>query len=147
MATQDGADGPDAIDVHVGARMRLRRTLMGITQTQLGQSVGLTFQQIQKYERGANRISASKLWLFGQALDVPVSFFFDDLPGDLRERGGMPASTGGETSGPDPMVKRETLELMKAYHRIDDPSVRKCLGDLFKAVANASDGQIACAVE
>src|SRR5512145_297854 len=78
---------PDPIDVHVGGRLRLRRTLMGLSQTDLAKSVGLTFQQVQKYESGANRVSASRLYHISESLDVPVSFFFDDMPreGGLAE--------------------------------------------------------------
>jgi transcriptional regulator with XRE-family HTH domain len=75
-------DGPHPIDVHVGSRVRLRRTLLGLSQTALGDALGLTFRQVQKYERGKNRISASKLWKLSQILDVPVSFFFDGLAED-----------------------------------------------------------------
>jgi transcriptional regulator with XRE-family HTH domain len=75
------AASPNPIDVHVGKRLRLRRTLLGMSQERLGESLGLTFQQVQKYERGANRIGSSRLFELGQILDVPVSFFFDDMPG------------------------------------------------------------------
>lgn len=68
------------VDVHVGTRLRQRRSLLGISQTKLGESVGLTFQQVQKYERGSNRVSSSRLFEFAQILDVPVSYFFDELP-------------------------------------------------------------------
>ncbi len=77
MATKSRAT---PIDAHVGRRLRLRRTLLGMNQSALGQAVGLTFQQIQKYERGANRIGSSRLYQFCQVLDVPVSFFFDEMP-------------------------------------------------------------------
>src|SRR5712671_7409467 len=69
-----------AVDIHVGARMRQRRTLLGMSQTKLGDAVGLTFQQIQKYERGSNRVSSSRLFEFAKVLDVPVSYFFDEMP-------------------------------------------------------------------
>ena len=69
----------NAIDMHVGKRVRLRRTLLGMSQEQLGTELNITFQQVQKYERGANRISASRLWGVGQILDVPISYFFDDM--------------------------------------------------------------------
>ncbi|MBI1208437.1 MAG: helix-turn-helix domain-containing protein [Azospirillum sp.] len=128
-------DGPDPIDAHVGSRVRLRRTLLGMSQEKLGEAIGLTFQQVQKYERGANRISASKLWQLSQVLDVPVSFFFDDIGegGPLP----IPAMPAEEASGPDPMAKRETLELVRAYYRVADPAVRKRLFELTKAVAGA----------
>src|SRR5215208_5533266 len=73
---------PNPIDVHVGSRVRLRRTLLGMSQEKLGEAIGLTFQQVQKYERGANRIGASRLFDLSRVLDVPVSFFFDDMPAD-----------------------------------------------------------------
>ncbi len=115
----------------------MRRTLLGMTQTALGQAVGLTFQQIQKYEKGANRVSASRLWQFGVTLDVPVSFFFDgfadqgDLPDVILE---PDLCTPGE---PDPMARRETLELVRAYYRIEDRGQRRRLLDLIRALAAA----------
>ena len=71
------------VDAHVGIRMRQRRTLLGMSQTRLGDAVGLTFQQVQKYERGANRVGSSRLFEFAKALDVPVSYFFDEMPGNV----------------------------------------------------------------
>ncbi|WP_207455811.1 helix-turn-helix domain-containing protein [Azospirillum sp. SYSU D00513] len=133
---------PNPIDVHVGSRVRLRRTLLGMSQEKLGEAIGLTFQQVQKYERGANRIGASRLFDLSRVLDVPVSFFFDDMPADAAnapvDDDDAPATE--EKAGgyePDPMAKRETLELVRAYYRINDPSVRKRLFELTKAVANA----------
>lgn len=124
---------PSPIDVHVGSRVRLRRTLLGMSQEKLGEAIGLTFQQVQKYERGANRIGASRLYDLSRVLDVPVSFFFDDMPdGDGASREAVPAEPGE----PDPMAKRETLELVRAYYRIEDPGVRRRIFDLTKAVAN-----------
>ena len=76
-------NGPNPVDVHVGARVRLRRTLVGMSQDKLGQALGLTFQQVQKYERGSNRIGSSRLYQLGQILDVPVSHFFDEMPDDI----------------------------------------------------------------
>ena len=132
---------PNPIDVHVGSRVRLRRTLLGMSQEKLGEAIGLTFQQVQKYERGANRIGASRLFDLSQVLDVPVSFFFDDMPASADIPGEEPAGLSDDKPGggyePDPMAKRETLELVRAYYRINDPSVRKRLFELTKAVANA----------
>lgn len=131
------------VDAHVGSRLRLRRTLMGMSQEKLGEAVGLTFQQIQKYEKGANRIGASRLFQFSRILEVPPSFFFDDMPGEVA---GGPVKGVAEPEGEgfrhDPMSKRETLELVRAYYRITDRSVRKRLFELIKAVANAADGRI-----
>jgi transcriptional regulator with XRE-family HTH domain len=135
------SDKPNPIDVHVGARVRLRRTLLGMSQERLGEAIGLTFQQVQKYERGANRVGASRLYDLSRVLDVPVSFFFDDLdaappvPVDGAATGvAEPAAAPYE---PDPLMRRETLELVRAYYRIPDPQIRRRLFDLTKAIANA----------
>lgn len=134
---------PNPVDVHVGARVRLRRTLLGMSQEKLGEAIGLTFQQVQKYERGANRIGASRLFDLSRVLDVPVSFFFDDMPTAVSDK--APSRIKGKEDidptiiEPDPMAKRETLELVRAYYRIRDPQVRKRLFELTKSVANAED--------
>ncbi|MCW2244973.1 transcriptional regulator with XRE-family HTH domain [Azospirillum fermentarium] len=113
-----------------------------MSQEKLGEAIGLTFQQVQKYERGANRIGASRLFDLSRVLDVPVSFFFDDMPEEpgvviTAMNGGLDDDKPGSGYEPDPMAKRETLELVRAYYRITDPSVRKRLFELTKAVANA----------
>jgi transcriptional regulator with XRE-family HTH domain len=133
-----GSGQPNPVDVHVGSRVRLRRTLLGMSQEKLGEAIDLTFQQVQKYERGANRIGASRLWDLSRVLDVPVSFFFEEMSEETKER--SPARVGGlreepAAYEPDPMAKRETLELVRAYYRIADPQVRKRLFDLTKALA------------
>ena len=114
------------VDVHVGARMRQRRTLLGMSQEKLGTAVGLTFQQIQKYERGSNRIGSSRLFEFAKVLDVPVSYFFDEMPSNAlsgRPMSGRGRKGFGEAGTPfeqekDPLIKRETLELVRAYYKI-----------------------------
>jgi transcriptional regulator with XRE-family HTH domain len=135
------SDKPNPIDVHVGARVRLRRTLLGMSQERLGEAIGLTFQQVQKYERGANRVGASRLYDLSRVLDVPVSFFFDDIaPIDGNGGNGAAAALNeSPTAGyeTDPMVRRETLELVRAYYRIPDQQIRRRLFDLTKAIANA----------
>jgi transcriptional regulator with XRE-family HTH domain len=136
-----GTGIPNPVDVHVGGRVRLRRTLLGMSQEKLGEAIGLTFQQVQKYERGANRIGASRLFDLSRVLDVPVAFFFDDMAEDVASR--SPALLGGlaeepDTYEPDPMAKRETLELVRAYYKITDPQVRKRLFEMTKALAAAS---------
>ena len=126
---------PKPVDVHVGSRVRLGRTLLGLSQTNLGDAVGLTFQQIQKYERGANRIGSSRLYQFSQVLDVPVSFFFDDMP---EAAGGSPGGLSEDApsaSESDQFIKRESLELVRAYYKIANPVVRKRIFELVKAVA------------
>jgi transcriptional regulator with XRE-family HTH domain len=139
-----GSGRPNPIDVHVGSRVRLRRTLLGMSQEKLGESIGLTFQQVQKYERGANRIGASRLYDLSRVLDVPVNFFFEEMTPETQER--SPALARGlreepEPYEPDPMAKRETLELVRAYYRIADPAVRKRLFDLTKSLATAPDAE------
>ncbi len=122
----------------------MRRTLLGMSQERLGEALGLTFQQVQKYERGANRISASRLYQIGRVLDVPVSFFYEELPEESAEDGvGIVPPGFGDSSGPfvdDPFSRRETLELVRAYYRIADPRVRRRLFDLIKAVAEIGNG-------
>jgi transcriptional regulator with XRE-family HTH domain len=134
------ADKPNPIDVHVGSRVRLRRTLLGMRQEKLGDAIGLTFQQVQKYERGVNRVGASRLFDLSRVLDVPISFFFDDMPESLTNTHGGPnrrASGLSETQdsfADDALNRRETLELVRAYYRITDPAVRKRVFDLIKSM-------------
>jgi transcriptional regulator with XRE-family HTH domain len=127
-------DGPNPADVHVGARVRLRRTMLGMSQEKLGEALGLTFQQVQKYERGANRVGASRLWEMSRVLDVPVSYFFQEL--DTEH--GAPVHDVGDLEA-DPMTKRETLELVRAYYKITDPMVRRRIFELTKALARANE--------
>jgi transcriptional regulator with XRE-family HTH domain len=136
---------PNPVDIHVGSRVRLRRTLLGLSQEKLGEAVGLTFQQIQKYERGANRIGASRLFEFSRILDVPVSFFFDDMTERLKvsESQGTFALADQPQAPlePDPLTRRETLELVRAYYRIMDPQVRKRLFELAKSLGASEDAE------
>jgi transcriptional regulator with XRE-family HTH domain len=133
----------DPIDVHVGSRVRLRRTLLGLSQERLGEAVGLTFQQIQKYERGANRIGASRMYDLAHVLDVPVSFFFDDMSDDVKQRDAAPMAVADDEDAPgaepNPLNRRETLELVRAYYRISSARVRKRMFELVKAVARVED--------
>jgi transcriptional regulator with XRE-family HTH domain len=130
---------PSPIDVHVGGRVRLRRTLLGMSQEKLGEALGLTFQQVQKYERGVNRIGASRLFDLARVLDVPIGFFFDDMPDALggsmntvrRAIGFAEQQDGFED---DTLHRRETLELVRAYYRITDNSVRKRVFELIKSL-------------
>lgn len=122
------------VDAHVGSRVHLRRTLLGLSQQRLGQDLGLTFQQIQKYERGTNRIGASRLYELSEILEVPLSFFFDEMPKEAAAPGGL--------ADPDKvfehqyMSKRETLELVRAYYKITDIDVRKRIFEVIKSVAH-----------
>jgi transcriptional regulator with XRE-family HTH domain len=129
------------VDVHVGTRMRQRRSLLGMSQTALGAAVGLTFQQVQKYERGSNRISASRLVEFAKVLDVPITHFFDEMPANaLRGRNAKNAREEGTPfdKEKDPLIKRETLELVRAYYKIRDSRVRKRIYEVVTAVGAAS---------
>jgi transcriptional regulator with XRE-family HTH domain len=118
----------------------MRRTLLGLSQEKLGDALGLTFQQVQKYERGANRVGSSRLFEISRILDVPVSFFFEDMPGDVAAAAtAQQADPTGESTQRDPLAKRETLELVRAYYRIGDPRVRKRIFELMKAIA--ADGE------
>ncbi len=153
MAQDESTEGrepresrPSPIDVHVGGRIRLRRTLLGMSQERLGEALGLTFQQIQKYERGVNRVGASRLFDLSRVLDVPISFFFDDMPEPLaREYGGAAVRRAVGFAEPqesfedDALHRRETLELVRAYYRITDQGVRKRVFDLIKSLAPGVD--------
>ena len=135
---------PNPIDVHVGSRLRLRRTLLGMSQEKLGDAIGLTFQQVQKYERGANRVGSSRLFDLARVLDVPIAYFFEDMEANVaakspsRLMGVSESKLQPYAAEPDPLAKRETLELVRAYYKIGEPRVRKRIFELTKALARAS---------
>ena len=146
MGSSEKESRPSPIDIHVGGRIRLRRTLMGMSQERLGEALGLTFQQVQKYERGVNRVGASRLFDLSRVLDVSISFFFDDMPEPIAGLHGTHHTTrvaGGfaeaqEGFGADEALnRRETLELVRAYYRITEPSVRKRVFELIKSMGPA----------
>ncbi len=118
------------VDLHIGQRVRHRRWLLGMTQQQLAQSVGIRFQQIQKYESGANRVSASRLWDLAQALDIPVSFFFEGLLDSRPEMNG----NGNVEAGV--LQNKETMDLIRAYYGLDEGPRRRLL-DLAKALSSS----------
>jgi transcriptional regulator with XRE-family HTH domain len=123
---------PHDVDVHVGSRVRLRRAALGLSQDQLGSAIGISFQQVQKYERGANRIGASRLYQMSKALQMPISYFFEGFGDEgLAEDGDSAYQT-------DPVLKRESLEVMRAYHQIKDPKQRKKILKLIQALAEES---------
>ena len=125
------------MDVHVGGRVRMRRMLLGMSQEKLGEQLGLTFQQVQKYEKGVNRIGASRLFEMAKVLGVPVQFFYDDAP--FGATGLVPAVGFAERPSDsyvvDFLATREGLELNKAFARISDPKVRKAICALVKSLA------------
>lgn len=138
---------PNPIDVHVGGRVRLRRMMLGMSQEKLGGELGITFQQIQKYEKGTNRIGASRLQHIARALSVPVSFFFEDAPGvpDLS------AATGGARTAADtaPIIgflsTSEGLALNRAFMKVADPKQRRRIIDLVRAMAGDEPVEAAAA--
>jgi len=143
---QNRSAHPDPVDIHVGARLRLRRNLLGMSQEQLGKAGGLTFQQIQKYERGTNRMGASRLFQFAKLLDVPVSYFFDDVRGE-RVAVHPSAGFGEKEQAPidgaphadiELLHRRETLELIRAYYRISDVKTRRKVYELIKSMAETA---------
>ncbi len=136
-----GTGIPNPVDVHVGARVRMRRTLLGMSQTTLGEAIGLTFQQMQKYEKGTNRISSSRLYDLARMLDVPIEFLFDDMPAAVAAS--SPAQGRGKAKKPpsyepDPMATRETLALVRTYYKIEDANVRNGLRELAQALGAAA---------
>ena len=136
----------NAVDVHVGKRIRLRRTLLGMSQEQLGNALNITFQQVQKYERGANRVSASRLWDISQIIDVPISYFFEDMSDTtIKASPRKVGATGSEgvvvDDIKDPMARRETLELVRTYYSIEQPHVRRRISDMVKAIATTIKGE------
>ena len=134
---------PNPIDVHVGARIRSRRTLLGLSQAALAEAIGLTFQQVQKYEKGSNRVSPSRLMDVANVLDVSVPYFFEEMSAGVKSQ--TPSELMRTRQRPengqekDPMARRETLEFVRAYYRIIDPAVRKRVFALTKAVAKSSE--------
>jgi transcriptional regulator with XRE-family HTH domain len=129
------AGHPHPVDVHVGSRLRQRRTSMGMSQEKLGDAIGLTFQQVQKYERGTNRIGASRLFELSRVLDVPVGFFFEEI--ELIPSAGPGMSEAAPPRFEPQETKREQLELARIYQRIGDSQVRRRLFELARAVARA----------
>lgn len=137
---------PNPIDIHVGNRIRMRRNILGWSQEKLGDLLGLTFQQIQKYEKGLNRVSASRLWDFSVVMDTPISFFYDDMDKMVAKQSPrMFSNPEADTSlnedlevfNTDPMLKQETLELVRAYYKISNRQAAKHLFDLIVAMSKS----------
>jgi transcriptional regulator with XRE-family HTH domain len=129
---------PNPIDIHVGSRVRLRRMMLGMSQEKLGEALGITFQQIQKYEKGTNRVGASRLQHIATVLKVPVSFFFEDAPGTPDEAFGF-AENQPHSYVVDFLSSSEGLSLNKAFVRIKDARVRRRLVDLVQSLAGEEE--------
>lgn len=127
-------DGPNPIDVHVGARVRLRRMILGISQEKLGRSLGLTFQQIQKYEKGANRIGASRLFDLSALLDVPIQYFFEDYAYANNAPAGLAEPDPGDAFM-ELLSSPEGVQLCRYFSVIKDQEVKRRVLDLVKSIA------------
>ena len=127
------------IDIHVGKRLRLRRTIVGISQEKLAETLGITFQQVQKYEKGINRIGSSRLFDISKTLNVPVNFFFEEYnEGGAANSKYALAEDNANFEHEDNTKNRETMTLVKAYYQISDPKVRKKALELIKSLADKS---------
>lgn len=125
------------VDVHVGKRVRHRRWMVGMTQQQLGDIVGIKFQQIQKYETGMNRISASRLWDIAQALDVSIGFFFEGFDGEESESESAAAISTADVQRGDLLADKEALELVRSYYAIPEAQRRR-LFDLARVLSDVA---------
>jgi transcriptional regulator with XRE-family HTH domain len=125
---------PNPIDRYVGSRVRMRRMMLGMSQEKLGEALGLTFQQVQKYEKGTNRIGASRLQQIAHILQVPVAFFFEDVP---RQQDGLHEVTDAPSAGyvSEFLASTDGLSLTRAFMRIQEPKVRRRIVDLVEAIA------------
>ena len=136
---EKGSRRPNPIDVHVGSRVRFRRMLLGMSQEKLGERLGLTFQQVQKYEKGINRIGASRLFDLAQVLGVPVQFFYEEAPTSAETLPLVPdgfAEKPAENTIVEFLRSRDGLELNKAFVRISDAKARRAIVDLVRTLAN-----------
>src|SRR6185295_16189801 len=135
---EKGSRRANPIDIHVGSRVRFRRMLLGMSQEKLGEKLGLTFQQVQKYEKGINRIGASRLYDLAQVLGVPVQFFYEDAP--IGESSQLVPDGFAEKPAENSIVEflrsRDGLELNKAFVRISDAKARRAIVDLVRSLAN-----------
>ncbi len=128
---------PDPIDTYVGKRLKQRRNLIGLSQEKLSDQLGITFQQVQKYENGSNRVGASRLFQIGRVLGVPVSFFFEDYkPASITKT--LQAAEETAKIKDDVMTQKETLDLVRAYYAIPNAKVRKKMLDMLKSLSDSN---------
>lgn len=141
---------PNPIDVHVGNRIRLRRTLLGLSQEKLASLLGLTFQQVQKYERGVNRVGASRLWDIGKVLEVSINFFYEDMDKSIASQSPrmfqLPDADTNYFDEPsiieaDPMQRQETIELVKAYYKIPNRKAAKYMFELIRTMSKTTNNK------
>ncbi len=125
---------PDPIDIHVGMRVRARRKQFGMSQSKLGEALNITFQQVQKNEKGTNRIGSSRLYQLSKVLDVPISYFFDDMPAEISGKRAPDLAKGTGFEG-DPLAKLETHQFVRAYYRMPNPHLRNRVRKLMNALA------------
>ncbi|MEP7453185.1 helix-turn-helix domain-containing protein [Phyllobacterium sp. SB3] len=134
----DNKKSPNPVDIHVGARIRLRRNMIGLSQEKLGESLGITFQQIQKYEKGMNRVGASRLQAIANILNVPVTFFFDDMPGQVDKPRGFDEES--ETTYVVGFLNSsEGIQLARAFAKIGDAKIRRKVLDLVRTLGQEDD--------
>lgn len=134
----DNKKRPNPVDVHVGARIRLRRNMIGLSQEKLGESLGITFQQIQKYEKGMNRVGASRLQAIANILNVPVTFFFDDMPGQSDKPKGFDEES--ETTYVVGFLNSsEGIQLARAFAKITDAKIRRKVLDLVRTLGDEEE--------
>lgn len=126
---------PDEIDAHVGSRLRVRRSLMGFSQEKLANAIGLTFQQVQKYEKGLNRVSASRLYQFSKILEVPVAYFYDNMNTPVAGMSDNAQEGFAHDEPKDMLQSRETINLLKAYYSIEDVGARQDILKFIKSMA------------
>ena len=140
--TKKTKGGPDSIDAHVGQRLRIRRSLLGMSQEKLAEAIGLTFQQVQKYERGTNRISSSRLYQFSKILGVPVDYFYEqyeDTKGEVPQAYGFADNEQDGFGDEDLMHRKETLDLIRVYYAVKNPEKRKSIVKFIKSMANEAN--------
>ncbi len=127
---------PNPVDVHVGMRLRMRRMMLSISQEKLGEALGVSFQQVQKYERGSNRIGAGRLRDIATELQVPISYFYEDMPGEEPAAGFAETGTSYVS---ELLTSSDGVELTRAFLKVKDPAVRRRIVDLVKSIADQTD--------
>lgn len=124
----------DPVDIHVGSKVRFRRKILGISQSKLAEGLGITFQQVQKYESGANRIGSSRLYQISQLLGVSIAFFFDDLPNEITNQNNVAMDNAEENMDLEILDNKETLDLLRNYYSIKSQHVRKNINYLIRSI-------------